>query len=58
MWSSLKATAVKAALLFTDPLTVYLLACALFAFLGVTYERLFFVFNVLDIARLIGVLKV
>ena len=46
------------AVLLTDPLTVYLTGAALFAFLGVTYMRFFYVFNILDVGRHVTILKV
>ncbi len=45
-------------LFFTEPTTVYLLAHALFAFLGITYQRLFFVLNMLDVGRYFVTLRV
>lgn len=45
-------------LLFSDPWTLYTVGCCLFALLGVTYTRLFFVFNILDVALYFPVLRV
>ena len=48
----------RCAAVVTDPLVLHFLACSLFAFLGITYQRLFFVFNVLDYGRVVPALKV
>jgi hypothetical protein len=48
----------NAVLLFTDPTTLYIIGGSLFALLGVTYTRLFFVFNILDVALYFTILRV
>ena len=55
---SLAAHVWDATLLFTDPATLYTIACTLFAFLGATHLRLFFVFNILDVALYFTILRV